>query len=54
MKENNLDLTWWNQVKAGEVNPWQKMEDNDPNGQTARFNFKKTIDGRVQMVREDK
>jgi hypothetical protein len=54
MRDNNLDLTWWDQVKAGEVNPWQKMENNDPNGQTARFNFKKTIDGRVQMVREDK
>jgi hypothetical protein len=54
MRDNNLDLTWWDQVKAGEVNPWQKMENNDPNGQTVRFNFKKTIDGRVQMVREDK
>jgi hypothetical protein len=30
----SLDITWWNNVKAGFQNPWQKMVENDPNKQT--------------------
>jgi hypothetical protein len=34
MESKNLDLTWYNNVKTGQQNPWVKMAENDPNKQT--------------------
>jgi hypothetical protein len=34
MKSMDLDTSYWEGVKKGAIDPWQKMKDNDPNGQT--------------------
>jgi hypothetical protein len=34
MKSMDLDISYWEGVQAGTINPWKKMQDNDPNGQT--------------------
>ena len=34
MASMGLSTEYWEGVKAGTVNPWQKMRDNDPNNQT--------------------
>ena len=34
MKSMNLDISYWEGVQKGTVDPWKKMKDNDPNGQT--------------------
>jgi hypothetical protein len=33
------DMSFWNNVKAGTQDPWQKMRENDPNGQTSQFHI---------------
>lgn len=37
LKENNHDTTFWENVKAGRQDPWQKMLEADVNGQMKRF-----------------
>jgi hypothetical protein len=36
MKEQKLDITFWENVKAGTQDPWEKMRANDPNKQTVQ------------------
>jgi hypothetical protein len=38
MKQQNLDTIFWENVKAGKQNPWEKMQANDPNKQTVTIN----------------
>lgn len=32
----DMDMSWWENVKAGKQDPWEKLAANDPNGQTVR------------------
>lgn len=41
MKQQNLDTTFWENVKAGKQNPWEKMQANDPNKQTVQTTIAK-------------
>lgn len=31
-----MDMTWWENIKAGKQDPWEKLAANDPNNQTTR------------------
>jgi len=42
MKTRGLDTTWWENVKLGQQDPWEKLKANDPNKQMAHFNIKVT------------
>ena len=37
MKSQNIDTTWWENVKSGKQDPWDKLRDNDPNNQMKQF-----------------
>ena len=52
MKQQNLDLTFYNNVLAGTQNPWQRMRENDINGQTMQFNIVKDGQGQPKMVKQ--
>jgi hypothetical protein len=38
-----LDISWWQSIKAGTQDPWEKLVANDVNGHMKQFkiNFKK-------------
>ena len=38
MQSIGMDTTWWNNVKAGRQNPWEKLQKLDVNGQMRQFN----------------
>lgn len=38
MKSRGLDTTWWENVKAGKQDAWEKLKANDINKQMAQFN----------------
>ena len=52
MKQQGLDLTFYNNVLAGTQNPWQRMRENDPNGQTGQFEIVQDATGQQRMVRK--
>lgn len=52
MKSQNLDLTYYNNILAGTQNPWQRMRENDPNGQTGQFEIVEDATGLQRMVRK--
>lgn len=52
MKQKNLDLTFYNQVKTGKRDPWERMRENDPNGQTGQFEIVTDSTGQTRMVRK--
>ena len=33
MQNQGLDISWWENVKAGKQDPWVKLQENDPNDQ---------------------
>jgi hypothetical protein len=37
MKEKGLDTSWWEEVKAGRRDSWEKMKANDPNKQMVQI-----------------
>lgn len=39
MESQNLDTTRWNQVRLNAVDPWEKLKQNDPNGQMKSFSI---------------
>jgi hypothetical protein len=39
MKRRGVDTAFWEQVKAGTQDPWQKLKENDPNKQMKQFNL---------------
>ena len=51
MKQQNLDLTFYNNVIAGTQDPWQRMRENDPNHQTTQFKIETGTDGKQRMVK---
>ena len=52
MKEKNLDLTYHNNILAGTQDPWQRMRENDPNGQTGQFNIVADASGQNRIVKK--
>lgn len=52
MEEQNLDLTFYKNVLAGKQDPWQRMRENDINGQTMQFNIVKDEQGQSIMVKQ--
>jgi len=53
MKSQSMDISWWEGVKAGRQDAWQRMRENDPNNQTMRFNVKETVPGHKVMVKAE-
>jgi hypothetical protein len=51
MKNQDLDTSWWENIKAGRQDAWQRMKENDPNNQTMRFDVKETVPGHKVMVK---
>ena len=41
MKSKGLDTTWWENVKAGTQDPWDRLRVNDVNNQMRQFNIVK-------------
>jgi hypothetical protein len=52
MKSKNLDTTFWENVKAGTQDPWQRMRENDPNKQTSQFAITTDYAGQQRMVKQ--
>jgi len=52
MRQNNLDLTYYNNIVAGTQDPWQRMRENDPNGQTGQFEIVQDATGQQRMVKK--
>lgn len=50
MKSRGISTEWWEGVKAGKWGAWDKMKENDPNGQTMNFSITEHPDGKVSMV----
>jgi hypothetical protein len=42
LKTQNLDNSWWLQVKAGKQDPLEKLKENDVNSQMRQFQLKKS------------
>jgi hypothetical protein len=51
MKSTDLDLTYYNNIVAGTQDPWQRMRENDPNGQTGQFEIVQDNTGKTRMVK---
>jgi hypothetical protein len=51
MKSKDLDLTYYNNIVAGTQDPWQRMRENDPNGQTGQFEIVQDNTGKTRMVK---
>ena len=41
-KKLGRDSDWWERVKTGVQDPWQKLRENDPNGQMRQFTLRTT------------
>jgi hypothetical protein len=52
MQQHNLDLTYYNNIVAGKQDPWQRMRENDPNGQTGQFEIVQDATGQQQMIKK--
>jgi hypothetical protein len=52
MKSKDLDLTYYNNVLTGVQDPWQRMRENDPNGQTGQFAVVQDASGQRRMVKK--
>ena len=52
MELMNLDLTYFNNVLIGKQDPWQRMRENDPNGQTGQFEIALDETGQPRMVKQ--
>ena len=52
MQQQKLDLTFYNNVLAGTQDPWQRMRENDPNGQTHRFEIIQDSTGQQHMIKQ--
>jgi hypothetical protein len=49
MKSCNISTEWWEGVKTGVNGAWDKMRENDPNGQTKNYDFKEE-NGKIKMI----
>jgi hypothetical protein len=40
LKSIGIETTWWDRVKLGEQDPWEKLRANDPNNQMRQFKMR--------------
>ena len=40
MKSIGMDISWWENVKTGKQDPWDKLRTNDINKQMVQFNVR--------------
>ena len=40
LKSQGLNPTWWDRVKAGKQDPWQRLQENDVNNQMRQFQIR--------------
>jgi hypothetical protein len=40
LKSQGSTSDWWDRVKANKQDPWQKLKDNDPNGQMRQYDIR--------------
>ena len=40
LKSKGVAPNWWERVKAGKVDPWENLRNNDPNAQMRQFHIK--------------
>jgi len=52
MTSRNLDISWWEGVKSGKNDPFAKMTDNDPNGQTVIYRITQDSTGHNVIQKE--
>jgi hypothetical protein len=52
MRQNGIDLSFYDAVMAGTQDPWQRMRENDPNGQTGQFSMVTDAAGQTRMVKK--
>jgi hypothetical protein len=50
MKSQGLDTSWWQGVKTGKNDAFEKMAENDPNGQTSQYDIVVDASGQKRMV----
>jgi hypothetical protein len=43
MAKQGMDVSWWEKVKSGNQDPWEKLRDNDPNGQMKQYKMSNGI-----------
>ena len=41
MDSRGLDTTWWESVRTGKQDPWEKLRENDPNKQMNQYSIKR-------------
>lgn len=51
MTSRGLSTEWWTGIKAGKNNPYEKMAENDPNGQTSQYDVVVDANGQKRMVK---
>ena len=51
MRSQNISTAWYEDVKAGKVYAYQKLADNDPNGQCVQLQAVKDSSGQVKLAR---
>jgi hypothetical protein len=51
MTQQGLSTDWWQGVKTGKNQPWEKMAENDPNGQTSQYDVVQDSSGKKVMVK---
>ena len=54
MTAQGLSTEWWQGVKTGVNDTYDKMSQNDPNGQIMRFDVVQDASGQKRMVRQEK
>ena len=54
MTAKGLSTEWWQGVKTGVNDTYDKMSQNDPNGQIMRFDVVQDASGQKRMVRQEK
>jgi hypothetical protein len=45
MKINGIDTAWWEQVKLGQQDPWEKLKQLDVNKQMTQYKIKSGVQG---------
>ena len=52
MKSQDIDNSYWENIKAGTQDAWERLYENDPNGQVSRYDFKQDVTGKIIMVKQ--
>lgn len=53
MRTQNLDTTWWENIKAGKQDPWTRLRELDVNKQMKQFNMKTDATGKIIEIQHE-